>query len=173
MGHALNASTQDVLIRWHRMRGFNVLWQPGYDHASIAVHAVIERQLLAEGTNRYELGRDAFVERTWRWLEEYGGIVMGQLRKIGASLDYSRERFTMDDDYIRAVLRFFVHLERTRVGLQGQPDRELVPGLQDVGVGSRGRPSRHRRRADDGALSARGRIGLDLDRDCATADDSR
>ncbi len=110
MGHALNASTQDVLIRWHRMRGFNVLWQPGYDHASIAVHAVIERQLLAEGTNRYELGRDAFVERTWRWLEEYGGIVMGQLRKLGASLDYSRERFTMDDDYIRAVLRFFVHL---------------------------------------------------------------
>ena len=64
MGHALNASTQDVLIRWHRMRGFNVLWQPGYDHASISVHAVIDRQLLAEGTNRFELGREAFVERT-------------------------------------------------------------------------------------------------------------
>ena len=110
MGHALNASTQDVLVRAHRMRGFNVLWQPGYDHASIAVHAVIERQLLAEGTNRFELGREAFVERTWRWLEEYGGIVIGQLRRLGASLDYSRERFTMDDDYIRAVLRFFVHL---------------------------------------------------------------
>ena len=110
MGHALNASTQDVLIRWHRMRGFNVLWQPGYDHASISVHAVIERQLLAEGTNRFELGREAFVERTWRWLEEYGGIIMGQLRKLGASLDYSRERFTMDDAYIRAVYRFFVHL---------------------------------------------------------------
>ena len=110
MGHALNASTQDVLTRWHRMRGFNVLWQPGYDHASISVHAVIERQLLAEGTNRFELGREAFVERTWKWLEEYGGIIMGQLRKLGASLDYSRERFTMDDAYIRAVYRFFVHL---------------------------------------------------------------
>jgi valyl-tRNA synthetase len=110
MGHALNASIQDVLIRWHRMRGFNVLWQPGYDHASISVHAVIERQLLAEGTSRFELGREAFVERTWRWLEEYGGIIMGQLRKLGASLDYSRERFTMDDAYIRAVYRFFVRL---------------------------------------------------------------
>ncbi|HET9322944.1 MAG TPA: valine--tRNA ligase [Gaiellaceae bacterium] len=110
IGHALNASTQDVLIRWHRMRGFNVLWQPGYDHASIAVHAVVERQLLAEGTNRFELGREAFVERTWRWLEQYGGIVMDQLRKLGASLDYSRERFTMDAEYIPAVLRFFVHL---------------------------------------------------------------
>jgi valyl-tRNA synthetase len=112
MGHALNASTQDVLVRWHRMRGFNTLWQPGYDHASISVHAVIERQLLAEGTNRFELGREAFVERTWRWLEEYGGIIMGQLRKLGASLDYSRERFTMDDAYVRAVYRFFVHLHR-------------------------------------------------------------
>ena len=110
MGHALNASTQDVLVRWHRMRGFDTLWQPGYDHASISVHAVIERQLLQEGTNRFELGREAFVERTWRWLEEYGGIIMGQLRRLGASLDYSRERFTMDDAYVRAVYRFFVHL---------------------------------------------------------------
>jgi valyl-tRNA synthetase len=110
MGHALNASTQDVLVRWHRMRGFDTLWQPGYDHASISVHAVIERQLLQEGTNRFELGREAFVERTWRWLEEYGGIIMGQLRRLGASLDYSRERFTMDDSYVRAVYRFFVHL---------------------------------------------------------------
>ena len=97
MGHALNGSIQDVLVRWHRMRGFDTLWQPGYDHASISVHAVIERQLLQEGTNRFELGRDAFVERTWRWLEEYGGIIMGQLRRLGASLDYTRERFTMDE----------------------------------------------------------------------------
>jgi valyl-tRNA synthetase len=110
MGHALNASIQDVLVRWHRMRGFDTLWQPGYDHASISVHAVIERQLLQEGTNRFELGRDAFVERTWRWLEEYGGIIMGQLRRLGASLDYTRERFTMDEDYVRAVYRFFLHL---------------------------------------------------------------
>jgi valyl-tRNA synthetase len=110
MGHALNASTQDVLIRWHRMRGFDTLWQPGYDHASISVHAVIERQLLQEGTSRFELGREAFLERTWRWLEEYGGIIMDQLRRLGASLDYSRERFTMDEEYVRAVYRFFAHL---------------------------------------------------------------
>src|SRR5213592_648917 len=110
MGHALNASTQDVLVRWHRMRGFDTLWQPGYDHASISVHAVIERQLLKEGTSRFELGREAFVERTWQWLEQYGGIIMGQLRKLGCSLDYERERFTMDDAYVRAVMRFFVHL---------------------------------------------------------------
>ena len=110
MGHALNASTQDVLVRWHRMRGFDTLWQPGYDHASISVHAVIERQLLAEGTNRFELGREAFLERTWRWLEQYGGVIMAQYRRLGASLDYSRERFTMDDDYVRAVYRFFLHL---------------------------------------------------------------
>jgi valyl-tRNA synthetase len=110
MGHALNASTQDVLVRWHRMRGHDTLWQPGYDHASISVHAVIERQLLTEGTNRFELGREAFVERTWRWLEEYGGIIMQQFRRLGASLDYSRERFTMDEAYVRAVYRFFVHL---------------------------------------------------------------
>jgi valyl-tRNA synthetase len=130
MGHALNASTQDVLIRWHRMRGFNTLWQPGYDHASISVHAVIERQLLAEGTNRFELGREAFVERTWRWLEEYGGIIMGQLRKLGASLDYSRERFTMDDAYIRGVYRFFVHLHGRGLVFRDNRIVNWCPGCQ-------------------------------------------
>jgi valyl-tRNA synthetase len=110
MGHALNASIQDLLIRWHRMRGFNVLWQPGYDHAGIATQNVIERELRKEGLSRHELGREAFVERTWEWLERYGGIIMGQLRRLGASLDYRRERMTMDDDYIRAVLHWFVHL---------------------------------------------------------------
>jgi valyl-tRNA synthetase len=130
MGHALNASTQDVLVRWHRMRGFNTLWQPGYDHASISVHAVIERQLLAEGTNRFELGREAFVERTWRWLEEYGGIIMGQLRKLGASLDYSRERFTMDDAYIRAVYRFFVRLHERGFVYRDNRIVNWCPGCQ-------------------------------------------
>jgi valyl-tRNA synthetase len=110
MGHALNASIQDLLIRWHRMRGFNVLWQPGYDHAGIATQNVIERELRKEGLSRHELGREAFLERTWEWLERYGGIIMGQLRKLGASVDYRRERMTMDEGYIRAVLRWFVHL---------------------------------------------------------------
>ena len=110
MGHALNGSIQDALIRWHRMRGFNTLWQPGFDHAGIATQAVVERELRGRGTSRLELGRDAFVERVWEWLHEYGGVIMGQFRRLGCSLDYSRERFTMDDGYVRAVMRFFVHL---------------------------------------------------------------
>jgi valyl-tRNA synthetase len=112
MGHALNASIQDLLIRWHRMRGFNTLWQPGYDHAGIATQNVIERELAGEGLTRHDLGREAFVERTWAWLEKYGRVITDQLRRLGASLDYRRERFTMDEHYVRAVLRFFVHLHR-------------------------------------------------------------
>ena len=110
MGHALNGSIQDVLIRWHRMQGFDTLWQPGYDHAGIATQNVVEKQLAAEGTSRKELGREAFVERVWRHLEETGRTIMGQFRRLGSSLDYSRERFTMDDVYVEAVMRFFVHL---------------------------------------------------------------
>jgi valyl-tRNA synthetase len=110
MGHALNGSIQDSLIRWHRMRGFNTLWQPGYDHAGIATQAVVEKELRRQGTSRQEIGREAFVERVWEWLHEYGGVIMSQFRRIGCSLDYERERFTMDEAYIRAVMRFFVHL---------------------------------------------------------------
>jgi valyl-tRNA synthetase len=110
MGHALNASIQDALIRWHRMRGFNTLWQPGYDHAGIATQNVIERELAKEGKSRHDLGREAFLERTWAWLEQYGGVIMGQLRSMGASMDYRRERMTMDEAYVRAVLRLFAHL---------------------------------------------------------------
>jgi len=112
MGHALNGSIQDALVRWHRMRGFNTLWQPGFDHAGIATQAVVEKELRKQGTSRQELGREAFVERVWEWLHEYGGVIMGQFRRLGCSLDYERERFTMDDAYIRAVMRFFVHLYR-------------------------------------------------------------
>src|SRR6266542_4275938 len=110
MGHALNASIQDLLIRWHRMRGFNTLWQPGYDHAGIATQNVVEKELAKEGLTRHDLGREKFLERTWAWLELYGGVIMGQLRRLGASLDYRRERMTMDEQYVRAVMRFFVHL---------------------------------------------------------------
>jgi valyl-tRNA synthetase len=110
MGHALNGSIQDVLIRWHRMQGYDTLWQPGYDHAGISTQAVVEKELAKEGLTRQDLGREAFVERTWDWLEKTGRTIMGQYRRLGASLDYSRERFTMDDEYVRAVTRFFVHL---------------------------------------------------------------
>ena len=110
MGHALNGSIQDVLVRWHRMRGFDTLWQPGYDHAGISTQNVIEKQLVAEGTSRREIGRDAFLERTWSWLATTGRTIMGQYRRLGASLDYERERFTMDEGYVEAVMTFFVRL---------------------------------------------------------------
>ncbi len=110
MGHALNGSIQDTLVRWHRMQGYDTLWQPGYDHAGISTQNVVERQLAAEGLTRHDLGREAFVERTWEWLETTGRTIMAQFRRLGASLDYSRERFTLDDDYVRAVMTFFVRL---------------------------------------------------------------
>src|SRR6267154_4669665 len=83
MGHALNGSIQDSLIRWHRMRGFDTLWQPGYDHAGISTQNVVEKQLIAEGTSRQEVGRDAFLERTWAWLEQTGRTIMTQYRRLG------------------------------------------------------------------------------------------
>jgi valyl-tRNA synthetase len=110
MGHALNGSIQDVLVRWHRMRGFDTLWQPGYDHAGIATQNVVEKELAKEGKTRHDIGREAFVELTWEWLEKTGRTIMAQYRRLGCSLDYSRERFTMDDDYVRAVMTFFVRL---------------------------------------------------------------
>ncbi len=110
MGHALNGAMQDVLVRWHRMQGFDTLWQPGYDHAGISTQNVVEKQLVAEGTSRRAIGREAFVERTWDWLEQTGRTIMGQYRRLGASLDYGRERFTMDDAYVAAVMTFFVRL---------------------------------------------------------------
>ena len=110
LGHALNGSIQDVLIRWHRMQGYRTLWQPGYDHAGISTQNVVEKQLAAEGLTRHDLGREAFIERTWEWLEKTGRTIMGQYRRLGASLDYSRERFTLDDAYSRAVTEFFVRL---------------------------------------------------------------
>jgi valyl-tRNA synthetase len=110
MGHALNGALQDTLIRWHRMRGFDTLWQPGYDHAGISTQNVVEKQLIAEGTTRQELGREAFLERTWEWLDRTGRRIMAQYRRLGASLDYGRERFTMDEAYVEAVMTFFVKL---------------------------------------------------------------
>jgi valyl-tRNA synthetase len=111
-GHALQLALGDTVVRMKRMQGFNVLFQPGYDHAGISTQNVVEKALLAEGTSRQELGRERFEERVWAWLEEYGGKILGQFRRMGASLDYRRTRFTMDEAYVRAVMRFFVHLYR-------------------------------------------------------------
>jgi valyl-tRNA synthetase len=110
MGHALNGSMQDALVRMQRMRGRNTLWLLGTDHASIAVHAVLEKELRAEGTSRHELGREAFMERAWAWKEQYGSRIVEQLQRLGASCDYERERFTLDSGYVRAVHRVFKQL---------------------------------------------------------------
>jgi valyl-tRNA synthetase len=110
MGHALNASIQDVKIRVARMRGQRTKWIFGKDHAGIATQRVVEKQLEADGTSREEIGRDAFIERIWKWVDEYGGNISRQFRELGASLDYEDERFTMDPAYVRAVTTVFVHL---------------------------------------------------------------
>jgi len=110
MGHALQLALADTLVRMKRMQGFNTLFQPGYDHAGISTQNAVEKDLAREGKKRQDLGREAFEARVWEWLRLYGRTIMTQFRRIGASLDYRRERFTMDDDYVRAVMRFFVHL---------------------------------------------------------------
>jgi len=110
MGHALNNTLQDILIRFKRMQGCNALWQCGTDHAGIATQNVVERDLARENTSRFDLGREKFVERVWQWRAQYGGIIVNQLKKLGASCDWSRERFTMDEGCSRAVREVFVTL---------------------------------------------------------------
>jgi len=110
MGHALNNTLQDILTRWKRMSGFEALWQPGTDHAGIATQNVVEKQLAAAGSDRHELGREGFVERVWQWREESGGQIINQLKRLGASCDWPRERFTMDEGLSRAVREVFVTL---------------------------------------------------------------
>ena len=110
MGHALNNTLQDVLCRFERMRGRDVLWQPGTDHEGIATQMVVERQLEAEGRTRHDLGRDAFIERVWEWKKTSGGTITRQLRRMGSSLDWKHERFTMDDGLSDAVKEVFIRL---------------------------------------------------------------
>jgi len=112
MGHALNNTLQDILVRLHRMRGENVLWQSGTDHAGIATQMVVERQLAEQGIDRRDLGRERFLERVWQWRGESGGTIIGQLRRLGATCAWSRERFTMDEGLTKAVLKVFVTLYR-------------------------------------------------------------
>ena len=110
MGHALDNTLQDILIRYNRMLGKKVLWQPGTDHAGIATQMVVERNLAKEGITRHDLGREKFIETVWKWKEQSGGTICKQLRRLGASCDWSRERFTMDDGLSRAVRKIFVNL---------------------------------------------------------------
>ncbi len=123
MGHALNNSLQDVLIRFNRMKGLETLWQPGTDHAGIATQAVVEKNLESEGINKNELGRDKFIKKVWEWKKESGGIILDQLKKLGCSCDWSRTRFTMDKDLSKAVIKVFVKLYNNKLIYK---DRKLV-----------------------------------------------
>ncbi|MDP3789420.1 MAG: class I tRNA ligase family protein, partial [Candidatus Omnitrophota bacterium] len=119
MGHALNNTIQDILIRFKRMEGCESLWMPGTDHAGIATQNVVEKSIAKEGLKRQDLGRDKFIERVWQWREEYGSTIIRQLKKLGASCDWSRTRFTMDEAYSKAVIEVFVSLYEKGLIYQG------------------------------------------------------
>jgi valyl-tRNA synthetase len=140
MGHAFQDTIMDALTRFHRMSGHRTLWQPGTDHAGIATQMVVERQLLAEGSSRRELGRDAFTARVWRWKEESGGTISRQMRRLGASVDWSRDRFTMDPGMSRAVQTAFIRLYEAGLIYRGKRlvnwDPVLKTAVSDLEVQS-------------------------------------
>lgn len=141
IGHALNATLQDVVVRYRRMQGYDVLWQPGVDHAGIATQMVVERQLEAEGLSRQQLGRKEFIARVWRWKEHSGGAISQQLRRLGASADWLRERFTMDEGLSRAVVKTFVTLYQQRLIFRGERlvnwDPKLQTAISDLEIEQR------------------------------------
>ena len=130
MGHALNATVQDILIRKKRMEGFKTLWLPGIDHAGIATQNVVERELKKEGKTRFDLGREKFIEKVWQWRTKYGNAILEQLKKLGASCDWSRTRFTLDKDYIKAVERAFLHYYKKGWIYQGKRVVNWCPRCQ-------------------------------------------
>ena len=138
MGHALDNTLQDILIRWRRMQGYNTLWMPGCDHAGIATQAKVEAALREEGTNRYELGREKFLDRAWQWKEAYGNRIMYQLRTLGSSCDWDRQRFTMDEGCSKAVREVFVSLYEKGLIYQGTRITNWCPccntALSDIEV---------------------------------------
>src|SRR4030067_2501010 len=139
IGHALNNTLQDILIRFKRMGGYNALWMPGTDHAGIATQNVVEKQLLEGGLDRHALGREKFIERIWKWKEQYGGTIIGQLKRLGASCDWSRARFTMDEGLSEAVKEVFVRLYREGLIYRGHYIinwcRRCQTALSDLEVG--------------------------------------
>ncbi len=141
VGHALTMTLQDTLIRWRRMQGRNTLWQPGTDHAGIATQMVVERLLSAQGITRQSLGREAFEARVWQWKQESGGTITAQLRRLGASLDWPRERFTMDEGLSQAVRRVFVSLYREKLIYRDKRlvnwDPKFQTAISDLEVESR------------------------------------
>ena len=164
MGHMMEHTEIDIIIRWKRMSGISTMWLPGTDHAGIATQLMVERQLASEGKNRREIGREAFVERVWQWKQHYGGVILKQMKRLGASVDWSREYFTMDDRMSRAVREAFVRLYEegliyrgtSSIGARGASppsDLEVVheetPGkLYEIRYPVVGSPGIHRRRHD-------------------------
>ena len=141
MGHALNNSLQDVLIRFKRMKGYETLWQPGTDHAGIATQAVVEQNLIKQNLDKNELGREEFIKKIWSWKEESGGIIIDQLKKLGCSCDWSRTRFTMDKDLSKAVIKVFVDLYNNKLIYKDKKlvnwDTQLKTAISDLEVDQR------------------------------------
>lgn len=144
MGHALDNTLQDILIRWRRMQGFNTLWMPGTDHAGIATQIKVEENLAKEGISRYDLGREPFIDRIWEWKEQYGSRILNQLKRLGASCDWERERFTMDAGCSKAVREVFVSLYEKGLIYQGNRITNWCPrcntALSDIEVEHEERP---------------------------------
>src|SRR4029077_10589367 len=139
MGHALNNTLQDILVRFERMRGRDVLWQPGTDHAGIATQMVVERQMMErQEPGRRAIGREKFLEKVWLWKAESGGAIINQLKRLGASCDWSRERFTMDERLSRAVVKVFVQLHREGLIYKDKrlvdSDPKLLTAISDLQV---------------------------------------
>ena len=138
MGHALNNSLQDVLVRFYRMNGYETLWQPGTDHAGIATQAVVEKNLSKEGINKNDLGREKFIEKVWEWKAESGDLIINQLKKLGCSCDWSRSRFTMDEDLSKAVIKVFVSLYNDKLIYKDKKlvnwDTKLQTAISDLEV---------------------------------------
>ncbi len=128
MGHMLNHTQMDIIVRWHRMRGFLTLWIPGTDHAGIATQMMVERQLATEGKNRRDMGREAFIERVWEWKRHYGGAILEQMKRLGDSVDWDREYFTMDENLSRAVREVFVRLYEEGLIYRGKYIVNWCPG---------------------------------------------
>ena len=138
MGHALNNSLQDVLVRFYRMKGYETLWQPGTDHAGIATQAIVEKNLAKEGVKKNDLGRENFIKKVWEWKNESGGIILDQLKKLGCSCDWSRTRFTMDENLSKAVIKVFVDLYNKKLIYKDKKlvnwDTDLQTAISDLEV---------------------------------------
>src|ERR1700722_11798334 len=168
MGHMLNQTQMDIIVRWHRMRGFVTLWLPGTDHAGIATQMMVERQLATEGIKRSELGREKFIERVWEWKKLYGGAILDQMKRLGASVDWDREYFTMDENLSHAVREVFVRLYEEGLIYRGKYIVNWCPwhetAISDLEV-------KHEEVAGD-SLSRGGKLGVHHRCDYASGNDA-